>query len=137
MPDENELESATNLAVTLAWVAGAVVAAYLLGVVLTWVMLRIGRRSAVICDIAELTRMPLRAALVVFGSSIAVQRTSDPSDSWRGWLDHTLLILLIATLTWLLASLVWSPSDARSPATAAVMTRSPTQTGSGAGSAHR
>jgi small-conductance mechanosensitive channel len=106
MPDENELESATNLAVTLAWVAGAVVAAYLLRVVLTWLMLRIGRRSAVICDIAELTRMPLRAALVVFGSSIAVQRTSDPSDSWRGWLDHTLLILLIATLTWLLASLV-------------------------------
>jgi len=106
MPDENELESATNLAVTLAWVAGAVVVAYLLGVVLTWVMMRIGRRSAVIGDIAELTRMPLRAALVVFGSSIAVQRTSRPHDSWRGWLDHTLLILLIAALTWLLASLV-------------------------------
>ena len=46
MPDENELESATNLAVTLAWVAGAVVAAWLLGVVLTWVLMRIGRRSA-------------------------------------------------------------------------------------------
>ena len=100
MPDENELESATNLAVTLAWVAGAVVVAYLLGVVLSWVMIRIGRRSAVISDIAELTRMPLRAALVVFGSSIAVQRTSRPHDSWRGWLDHTLLILLIAALTW-------------------------------------
>jgi small-conductance mechanosensitive channel len=103
MPDENELESATNLAVTLAWVAGAVVVAYLLGVVLTWVMMRIGKRSAVISDIAELTRMPLRAALVVFGSSIAVQRTSHPHDSWRGWLDHTLLILLIAALTWLVA----------------------------------
>ncbi|MFY9921864.1 MAG: mechanosensitive ion channel family protein, partial [Mycobacterium sp.] len=99
MPDENELETATNLAVTLAWVAGAVVAAYLLGVILTWVLTRIGRRSAVICDIAELTRMPVRAALVVFGSSIAVQRTSDPDDSWRGWLDHTLQILLIAALT--------------------------------------
>ena len=55
MPDENELESATNLAVTLAWVAGAVVAAWLLGVVLTWVLMRIGRRSEVIRDIAELT----------------------------------------------------------------------------------
>ena len=106
MPDENELESATNLAVTLAWVAGAVVAAYLLGVVVTWVLMRIGRRSGVIRDIAELTRMPLRGALVVFGSSIAVQRASDPADSWRGWLDHTLLILLIAAITWLLASLV-------------------------------
>src|SRR4051812_25764330 len=107
MPDETELQSATNLAVTLAWVAGAVVAAYLLGVVVSWALLRIGRRSGVICDIAELTRMPLRSALVVFGSSIAVQRTSDPgSDGWRGWLDHTLLILLIATLTWLAVSLV-------------------------------
>jgi small-conductance mechanosensitive channel len=106
MPDEHELESATNLAVTLAWVAGAVVAAYLLGVVITWALLRLGRRSELICDVAALTRMPLRAALVVFGSSIAVQRASDPHDSWRGWLDHTLLILLIASLTWLLASLV-------------------------------
>jgi small-conductance mechanosensitive channel len=106
MPDEHEIQSATNLAVTLAWVAGAVVAAYLLGVVVTWVLARIGRRSGVIGDIAELTRMPVRAALVVFGSSIAVQRTSDPYDKWRGWLDHTLLILLIASLTWLLASLV-------------------------------
>jgi small-conductance mechanosensitive channel len=106
MPDETELESATNLAVTLAWAAGAVVVGYLLGVVITWVLLRVGRRSPLICDVAELTRMPLRAALVVFGSSIAVQRTSDPHDSWRGWLDHTLLILLIAALTWLVANLV-------------------------------
>ena len=106
MPDETELESATNLAVTLAWAAGAVVAGYLLGVVITWVLLRVGRRSPLICDVAELTRMPLRAALVVFGSLIAVQRTSDPHDSWRGWLDHTLLILLIAALTWLVANLV-------------------------------
>ena len=107
MPDEIELQSATNLAVTLAWVAAAVVAAYLLGVVISWLLMRIGRRSGVVCDIAELTRMPLKAALVVFGSSIAVQRTSDRAhDSWRGWLDHTLLILLIAALTWLMAILV-------------------------------
>ncbi len=44
MPDENELETATNIAVTLAWAAGAMVAAYLLGVVLTWVL---GRSAAV------------------------------------------------------------------------------------------
>ncbi len=106
MPDETELQSATNLAVTLAWVAGAVVAAYLLGVVISWALLRVGRRSSLICDVAALTRMPLRAALVVFGSSIAVQRTSSQSDNWRGWLDHALLILLIAAITWLAASLV-------------------------------
>lgn len=38
MPEENELESATNIAVTLAWVAGPMVAAYLAGVVFTWAL---------------------------------------------------------------------------------------------------
>ena len=106
MPDEKELETATNLAVTLAWAAGAMAAAYLLGVVLTWVVSRIGRRSGVIRDVAELTRIPVRAALMVFAASIAVRQTSDPADPWRGWVDHTLLIVLIATLTWLMTSLV-------------------------------
>ena len=106
MPDDTELESATNLAVTLAWVAGAVVIAFLVGVVLTWVLRRLGRRSGVLCDIATLTRMPVRATFMVFAASIAVRRTSDVADSWRGWVDHTLLIVNIATLTWLLTSLV-------------------------------
>ncbi len=106
MPDENELETATNLAVTLAWAAGAVAAAYLLGVILTWVLTRVSRRSDVIGDIEELTRMPLRVALMVLAASIAVKRTSDGADSWRGWVDHTLLILMIAALTWLLTGLV-------------------------------
>jgi uncharacterized membrane protein HdeD (DUF308 family) len=35
-----------------------------------------------------------------------VQRTSTAADKWRGWVDHTLLILLIAALTWLLVNLV-------------------------------
>src|SRR5262245_32371757 len=106
MPDEKELESATNLAVTLAWAAGAVAAAYLLGVILTWALTRIGRRSGVLRDIAKLTRMSVRATLMVLAASIAVQRTSSAADPWRGWVDHTLLIVLIGTLTWLLTNLV-------------------------------
>src|SRR5262245_19962780 len=106
MPDDKELESATNLAVTLAWAAGAVVIAYLVGIILTWALTRTGRRSAVLSDIATLSRKPLRATLMVLAASIAVQRTSSTADSWRGWVDHGLLILLIATLTWLLTSLV-------------------------------
>src|SRR5689334_1834887 len=106
MPDETELETATNLAVTLAWAAGAMAAAYLLGVVLTWVLGRIGRRSAMLCDIAQLTRMPVRATLMVLAATISVQRTSDPADSWRRLVDHSLVILLIVGVTWLLTSLV-------------------------------
>jgi small-conductance mechanosensitive channel len=105
MPD-TELETATNLAVTLAWAAGAIAAAFLLGVVLTWVVRRIGRRSAMLSDVADLTRMPVRATLMVVAASVAVQRTSDPADSWRKLVDHSLLILLIVGLTWLLTSFV-------------------------------
>src|SRR5262245_62007308 len=106
MPDEKELESATDLAVTLAWAAGAVAAAYLLGVILTWALVRIGRRSAVLRGVASLTSMSVRATLMVLAATIAVQRTSSAADSWRGWVDHALLIVLIATLTWLLTNLV-------------------------------
>ncbi|HET7667444.1 MAG TPA: mechanosensitive ion channel domain-containing protein [Mycobacterium sp.] len=106
MPDEKQLESATNLAVTLAWATGAVLAAYLVGVILTWTLTRIGRRSAVLSDVAGLTRISVRATLMVLAASIAVQRTSSRLDPWRGWVDHTLLIVLITTLTWLLVSLV-------------------------------
>jgi small-conductance mechanosensitive channel len=106
MPDETQLQSATNLAVTLAWGTGAVVAAYLLGVLLTWVLRRIGRHSGVLDDIAALTRMPVRATLMVFAATVAMRRTSDGADSWRAWVDHTLLILLIASMTWTVVALV-------------------------------
>jgi small-conductance mechanosensitive channel len=106
MPDEQKLETATNMAVTLAWAAGAVAAVYLLGVIVTWVLTRISRRSDLIRDIEVLTRRPVRAAMMVLAASIAVRRTTDAADSWRNWVDHTLLILMIAAVTWLLTGLV-------------------------------
>lgn len=106
MPEETELQSATDLAVTLSWVGGAVVAAYLVGIVLTWVLSRVGRRSHVVKDIEVCTRLPIRAILMVVAATVAVQRTADPATTWRGWVDHTLVIALIATLTWLVTGLV-------------------------------
>jgi hypothetical protein len=85
-------------------VAGAVTIAYAAGLLASWLVQRLGRRSAVLRDVALLTRRPVRATLMVIAASAALQRTSD--ESWRGWLDHTLTILLIAAITWLIASLV-------------------------------
>lgn len=98
--------SMTDLAVTTAWVCAAVAVGYVLGIVLSWTLQRVGRRSALITDIAHFTRMPARATLMVIAASIAVKRVVDPSASWRGWVDHALLIMLIATGTWVIASLV-------------------------------
>lgn len=106
MPESFELESATDFAVTAAWVAGAVAVAYGAGLVLTWIVQRIGRKSTLVCDIAQLTRRPVRATLMVIAASAALRRASDAQSSWRGWLDHLLVIVLIATITWLIASFV-------------------------------
>ncbi len=106
MPEETQLENATNFAVTAAWVVGAVVVAFVIGTAVSWLLARIGRRSHVLSDVAALTRMPVRATLVVLAATAAVRRTSDPSASWRGWFDHVLVIALIGAITWLVAGFV-------------------------------
>lgn len=106
MPEELELESATSLAVTLAWVAGAIAVAYLLGLLVPWLLRRLGRRSASILDVALITRTPFRFLLMVMAANIAIRRFADPNASWRAWVDHTLVILLIGAVTWLVASFV-------------------------------
>ncbi|MGV0836780.1 mechanosensitive ion channel family protein [Mycolicibacterium thermoresistibile] len=105
MSEESQLASATDLAVTLAWVAGAVTAAYFLGMGVSWVLLRMGRRSDILRDIAILTRRPVRAIMMVIAAGIALQRT-DTDAAWRGWADHLLRVLLIAAITWMIAKLV-------------------------------
>ncbi|MGE2836244.1 mechanosensitive ion channel domain-containing protein [Mycobacterium sp. SMC-4] len=106
MDDAIEMQSATGLAVAAAWIAGAVALAYGVGLTLSWVLQRLGRRSAVLGDVAELTRMPLRATLVVIAASAAVRRTTATEAGWRGWVDHALVIALIASFTWTVVSLV-------------------------------
>ena len=106
MTDTTELDTATNFAVTAAWVAGSVVIAYALSLVLSRLLARLGKRSRLIRDIGHLTRNAVRAALMVIAASAAVRRTSDVHASWRGWVDHALVIALIASFTWVAASLV-------------------------------
>nr|WP_090343906.1 mechanosensitive ion channel domain-containing protein [Mycolicibacterium malmesburyense]CRL75124.1 small-conductance mechanosensitive channel [Mycolicibacterium malmesburyense] len=106
MPDETELQTASNIAVTLAWAAGAIAAVYVFGVVVTWLLARVSRRSALLKDIEVLTRKPVRLLMMVLAATVAVRRTSDTADSWRDWVDHWLLILMIASITWLMTGLV-------------------------------
>jgi small-conductance mechanosensitive channel len=101
-----DFTSVTHVMVSIAWICGALAIAYIAGVAVSWLVLRIGRRSTLIADVANLTRMPLRALLMVIAAGIAVKRVVDPSASWRGWVDHTVLIAGIAASTWLVASLV-------------------------------
>ena len=106
MPEAIQLEPVTHVAVNVAWVAGAIVIAYGVGMALSWLLQRIKGRSAVIDDIEELTRGPVRATLMAIAAKTAVHHTSDPSSVWRAGVDHLLVIALMATNTWLFASLI-------------------------------
>ena len=107
MPVMSEgITSIKDVAVSTAWVCAAVAVAYLVGAVLSWALQRIGRRSSLITDAAVLTRISLRALLMVIAAGVAVKRVIDPSASWRGWIDHAVVIAGIAASTWVMASLV-------------------------------
>ncbi|BBZ43416.1 mechanosensitive ion channel family protein [Mycobacterium parmense] len=101
------LDHATHVALNLAWVAAAAVVAYAAGLALSWVLQRVKGRSPVIDDLDVLTRRPVRATLVVIATTTAVHHTTASSSQFRGWLDHALLIAVMATNTWLVASLVF------------------------------
>lgn len=100
------LHSATRLAVMLGWVAGAVAVAYLLGWAVSWLLRRFGRDRGIVHDLATFTRHPFHATLMLIAANIAVAATVDGESPWRPRIDHVLHILIIAAITWLVASLV-------------------------------
>jgi len=106
MPPAIRLDPATQAALNFGWVAAAVAAAYAAGLGLSWVLQRTKGRSSIVADIDVLTRRPVRAMLMVIAATTAVHHTTASVSAWRGWLDHFLLIAVMATNTWLVASLV-------------------------------
>jgi small-conductance mechanosensitive channel len=107
MPKAIPLEHATHLALNVGWVIAAVAIAYLVGLALSWVLQRVKGHSSIIEDVDLYTRGPLRATLMVIAATNAVRHTTTAASAWRGTLDHVLLIAVVATNTWLVASLVF------------------------------
>lgn len=106
VPEAIRLEPVSHVAVNAAWVAGAMAVAYGVGMALSWLLQRIKGRSAVIDDIDELTRGPVRATLMMIAAKTAVHHVLQPSSAWRDGVDHLLVIALMTTNTWLFASLI-------------------------------
>ena len=98
--------SATQLAWIAAWVIAAIAVAYLLGWVVSWLLRRFGRDRGIVHDLATFTRRPFRATLMAIGANIALAATVAADTAWRPRVDHVLHIVIIATVTWLVASLV-------------------------------
>jgi small-conductance mechanosensitive channel len=106
-PKAIKLEVATHVAVHVAWVVGAVMIAYAIGVALSWLLQRLKGRSAILNDLDVLTRRPVRATLMVIAATNSVHHVWHSTSVWRGYVDHILLIALTVTHTWLIASLIF------------------------------
>ncbi|MFF3063825.1 mechanosensitive ion channel family protein [Oerskovia sp. NPDC057915] len=108
---DDEIENATDVALTLAAVAGALVVAFVLGTIVSAVVNRLGRRSELARDISKRLRRPDRAVLMIVAVWIAVRVTTDPSVSWRPAVEHALLIALIAAGAWWVGALAFVLED--------------------------
>jgi small-conductance mechanosensitive channel len=106
MPQDTEMNSAVTFAIVAAWVVGAVALAYAAGVVLSWALQRLGRRSELLADVARLTRRPARVTLMMIAALNAFDQVTADNALWRNAVHQVLVILLIAAVTWVASSLV-------------------------------
>lgn len=104
-------EEASNIAVTLAVAAAAVVVAYILGTVVSIVVRRAGRRSEFVRDVSHRMRRPLRAVLVVLALLVALRTTTSDADEWTVGTEHWLLIIGIGVGAWFIGALAFVVED--------------------------
>lgn len=108
---EPEIENATDVLVTLGAVAAGLVAAFLLGSILSAVVRRVGHRSALARDLSRRLRKPDRAVLMVIAVWVAVRLTTDPSVPWVPVVEHLLVIALIGVGAWWVGALAFVLED--------------------------
>jgi len=97
-------------------VAGAVVAALLLAVLIGALVRSVATKSPVAADLSRRSKQPLRAVLVVIAVWIALRVTVPAatwsSSDWMGAVGHVLVIALIVAVTWLIGTLAFVVEDA-------------------------
>lgn len=96
---------ASGLLETIAWMAGAVVAAYLLTAFLIWVTRRVARGSAITRVIARRLRNPLRVTLIVLAAWITLNVTGHQGAAWFGVVQSLVVPAVIVTAAWLVGNL--------------------------------
>lgn len=111
VPDESVVEEVGGVVVPVLAVAGGVVAAYLVAMLVGVLVRRLARRSTVAADLTRRSRRPTRAVLLVVGVWVALRLSTEPAP-WRVTVEHVLLILLIVSVAWLVGSLAFVLEDA-------------------------
>ncbi|WP_052293908.1 mechanosensitive ion channel family protein [Sanguibacter keddieii] len=104
-------EEASNIVVTLAVAAAAVVVAYVLGTIVSIVVRRAGRRNEFVRDVSHRMRRPLRAVLIVLALLVALRVTTSDADGWTAGAEHLLLIVGIGVGAWFVGALAFVVED--------------------------
>ncbi|MGI5191467.1 mechanosensitive ion channel family protein [Promicromonospora sp. CA-289599] len=104
MADE-EIEQATNLAVTLGWVALAVTVAFFAVMLASKLVRFAARRHDTVREIALRLRKPAHATFMVLGMWIAVWLTANRGDQWLPVLRHVVLVSVILSSAWMVATI--------------------------------
>jgi small-conductance mechanosensitive channel len=88
----------------------AAAAAWLLGVLVGALIGRLGRRSAVVADLARRGRRPLRVLIVLIVVTVLLE-AAPGAEPWREPVVHGLGLALIVTMAWLLSAGVYVVAD--------------------------
>ncbi|MGA3489127.1 mechanosensitive ion channel family protein [Micromonosporaceae bacterium DT55] len=97
----------------VAAVLSAAAIALLTATIVHRVVRRLGRRSVLLAELAAHSHRPFRVALVTMAVQLAVRSGTRyaADEEWRKHLLHTLVILVIAATSWLIASLLVVTED--------------------------
>jgi hypothetical protein len=100
-----------GVAVPTLSILASVVIAYVAATLLSVLVRRVARKSAVAADLSRRSRRPMRAVLLVVAVWNAPRLSTDPAD-WTRTVEHVLLIALIIAVAWLVGSLAFVLEDA-------------------------
>ncbi|WP_129788895.1 mechanosensitive ion channel family protein [Promicromonospora panici] len=102
---EQEIEQATDLAVTLGWVVLAITLAFVVVTLASKLVRFAARRHDTVREIALRMRWPAHATFMVLGMWIAVWSTANRDDPWLPVLEHVVLVSVILSSAWMVATI--------------------------------
>ncbi|WP_299037584.1 mechanosensitive ion channel family protein [uncultured Pseudokineococcus sp.] len=107
LPQDIVDASATTV---LGYLAVGVAAAFLVGLVVTAVLRRVGRRSSVVRDVEVRARRPFRVVLVLVVARVVLEAATLQS-SWAEPLAHVVNIAIIAMVAWMVVAVAFVLED--------------------------
>ncbi len=94
----------------LLYLLVGVVAAFVVGLLVTGVARRVGRRSAVVADVEQRARRPFRVLLVVVAARVVLEAATLQA-GWAEPLAYVANLVIIAMVAWIVASAVFVLED--------------------------